>query len=70
MEQEQQQKTKEQEMSLEQALKVIKMLAQSQGFYGRLLCMRDENPKAFDEWLTNLAKDCKDSVDLVIAIEE
>lgn len=57
-------------MSLEQALKVIKMLSQSQGFYGRLLSARAGNQEAFDEWLTNLAKDCKDSVDLVIAIEE
>ena len=56
-------------MSLEQALKTIKMLAQSQGFYGRLLCARNDDPEAFDNWLTNLAKDCKDSVDLVIAIE-
>lgn len=56
-------------MSLEQALKTIRMLAQSQGFYGRLLCTRSENAQAFDNWLTDLAKDCKDSVDLVIAIE-
>ena len=57
-------------MSLEQALKTIKMLSMSQGFYGRLLRERDEHPQEFDEWLENLAKDCKDSVDLVIAIEE
>ena len=57
-------------MSLEQALKTIKMLSMSQGFYGRLLSMRNEHPQEFDEWLENLAKDCKDSVDLVIAIEE
>jgi hypothetical protein len=56
-------------MSLEQALKTIRMLARSQGFYGRLLCTRSENTQAFDDWLTDLAKDCKDSVDLVIAIE-
>ena len=56
-------------MSLEQALKTIRMLAQSQGFYGRLLCTRSENTQAFDDWLTDLANDCKDSVDLVIAIE-
>lgn len=56
-------------MSLNDALNVIKMLARSQGFYGRLLAARDDNPEAFDEWLSGLAKNCKEAVDLVMAIE-
>lgn len=62
-------RTKGVKMTLQQALNTIENLSQSQGFYGRLLLARAEQPTAFDNWLENLAKGCKDSVDLVIAIE-
>lgn len=56
-------------MSLEEALNVLRMFAQSQGFYGRLLRDREDDPEAFDNWLEGLAKDCKTSLDLILKIE-
>lgn len=63
-------------MTEAQILNNIKMLAQSQGFYGRLLESLEEARNsddeevvdAYHEWVDSF-KDCTDAVDMVMRIE-
>ena len=61
-------------MNREQIMEAIRLLAHSQGSYGRLyrdLCeMREEDPDRFDEAMTMLEEEnFKDAVDLVMYLE-
>ena len=57
-------------MTESEVIKNIKMLAQSQGFYGRLLENLEEAKGTieYEEFIDGL-KDCKDAVDMVMKIE-
>lgn len=56
-------------MTIEQVFNTIKVLASSQGFYGRLLKeLQEIDEEDRDEWLSQFA-DCKDSVDVILKIE-
>ena len=61
-------------MNREQILQVIRELAKSQGFYGRLLEnlmeMRDERPDELDNYLSLLeSKNFQDTLDVVLYFE-
>lgn len=57
-------------MKKEEIIATIKLLASSQGFYGRLYENICNNPIESDEWLTYLEEqNFRDMVDLVIFIE-
>lgn len=60
-------------MKREEILKLFQTLAMSQGYYGRLLQHLKElevnDPEAYDEFMTELENECKDPVDVVMAIE-
>lgn len=61
-------------MNFEQIMDVIRNLAQSQGFYGRILAhiteIRLENPEGYEELKTKLEKqNFKDAVDIVMYFE-
>jgi len=53
-------------MNKEQILEAIRTLAQSQGFYGRLLRSIDENPSILDELE---AQNFGDTLDMVLYLE-
>ena len=57
-------------MTEAQVINNIKMLAQSQGFYGRLLESLEEAKGTieYEEFIDSF-KDCKDAVDMVMRIE-
>lgn len=54
-------------MNKEEILKAVKSLAQSQGFYGRLLQQLESNEKAL-EYLEQ--QNFKDEIDLILFIEQ
>lgn len=58
-------------MKRDEIMKTIRSLAQSQGFYGRLLAdIEDLSEERYDEVMTQLeAQNFKDSVDLVLFLE-
>ncbi len=61
-------------MTFEQIMDIIRNLAQSQGFYGRLLAsiteLRLENPEGYEEFKEELEKqNFKDAVDIVMFFE-
>lgn len=61
-------------MDRDAILGVFADLAQSQGFYGRLLARleeaREEDPDAYEEFMSGLeAKNFGDAVDLILYIE-
>lgn len=57
-------------MNREQILDVLNDLAQSQGFYGRLLRSIAENPEWGNKYLAELeAQNFKSTLDLILYIE-
>lgn len=61
-------------MKREEILNIIKSLAKSQGFYGRLymdvLYAQNNHPEEYEEFMSELErKNFKDPVDLVIFLE-
>lgn len=56
-------------MSKSAVLNVFRMLASSQGLYGRLLADIGWNGENVDDGWFEQFKDCKDSVDVVLIIE-
>ena len=61
-------------MTREDILRTFEMLAQSQGFYGRLLCAlknaKDNDYDAYDEYMNELeSQNFTDAVDFIIYIE-
>ena len=62
-------RTEENEMTRKEVYGFIKSMAVSQGFYGRLLSRLNEvGEAAANEFLDSFA-DCKDMVDVIMAIE-
>jgi len=56
-------------MSKEKVLEVFRMLAGSQGAYGRILCDIGYNGENVgDEWFTQFGG-CKDALDVVLVME-
>lgn len=57
-------------MTKNEILKTIKMLSQSQGYYGRLYSRLMENDDAAQEWLAEAEnQNFQDMVDLILWIE-
>ena len=48
---------------------IIETLANSQGFYGRLLAYLDELPDEAKNQFLDCFSDCEDAVDIAMAIE-
>lgn len=58
-------------MTKNEILKTIKMLSQSQGYYGRLYSRLMENDDAAQEWLAEAeSQNFQDMVDLILWIED
>lgn len=62
-------------MTGEEVIDVIRMLSQSQGFYGRLLQnieqLKQYDPDQYEEYLSELeSMNFKDSVDVVLYFEQ
>ena len=59
-------------MGKKQVLEIIRSLAQSQGFFGRLyrnIIIAEENGEDLGPWFAQF-KDCKNSLDVVLKIEQ
>lgn len=56
-------------MNRQEVYAVIKMLASSQGFYGRLLARLNEVPEETRNQYLDSFADCQDAVDVIMAIE-
>ena len=59
-------------MGKKQVMEIIKDLAKSQGFYGRLyrnIIIAEENGEDLEPWFAQF-KDCKTSLDVVLKIEQ
>lgn len=57
-------------MTDKQVIKIIETLAESQGFYGRLLRMIDDmDDDSYNEFFDQF-KDCKTNLDVILKIEQ